>query len=105
MKLTELNPQWISEEGGVKAGILFTCPHCLKARLFVPFVPMKVSEQYDLLAFNGIPQDQLHHIAVGAKGKSWTQNGKGFDQLSLTPSVDASPSGCWHGFITDGETK
>lgn len=103
-KLTELSPQWI-DEAGVKMGILFTCPHCMTQRLFVPFTKMKVSEQYALLAFNGIPEDQLHHIAVGNPNQAWQQNGKGFSELSLTPSVDASPSGCWHGFITDGEIR
>lgn len=35
----------------------------------------------------------------------WTMSGEGFDNLTLTPSVDVGGKGssCWHGFITNGE--
>jgi hypothetical protein len=26
-----------------------------------------------------------------------------FENVTLTPSIDASAFGCWHGFITNGE--
>ena len=28
-----------------------------------------------------------------------------FDTMTVTPSIDASGSGNWHGFITNGEIK
>ena len=38
--------------------------------------------------------------------KVWAvASGEGFVDLSLTPSVDASKAGHWHGFITNGEVR
>jgi Family of unknown function (DUF6527) len=35
----------------------------------------------------------------------WKRNGETFADLTLAPSIDASKSGHWHGFITNGEIK
>ena len=32
----------------------------------------------------------------------WKRTGENFETLTLTPSVDASAEGHWHGFITNG---
>jgi hypothetical protein len=36
-------------------------------------------------------------------GILWRREGDTFDTLTLSPSVDASPSGHWHGFVRNGE--
>lgn len=33
---------------------------------------------------------------------AWEFNGNDFNMLTVKPSIDASESGNWHGFITDG---
>lgn len=96
MRLTDLEPRWyVAGEGGPRVGFTLNCPHC--------------------------PADDLHRIAVavhqdglidpepdnpkcGAAGYVWEMTGgDDWATLSLTPSVDASNAGHWHGFITNGE--
>jgi hypothetical protein len=33
---------------------------------------------------------------------AWTRTNDDFATMSITPSIDASQSGHWHGFITNG---
>lgn len=67
-------------------GLTFRCPHCI-GRLYVPFAN----------PLDGGP------AMPNSRGCSWQRTGDTFESLSLTPSVDASEGGCWHGFITNGE--
>ena len=90
MRLVDLNPRWSA--AGVDThrhgmGITFDCPHCRKRRLHVAFdVPLDRGEPFNV-----------------AGEKQWHREGDTFDTLTLTPSIDASASGHWHGFITNGE--
>lgn len=102
MKLTELNPHWfVLEDGGPVVGLSFQCPHCpadKATRLAVAFHHhgrAAMEDQY-VLAHHGA--DDTQHI--------WDLQGQDdFATLTLTPSIDASKSGHWHGFITNGEIK
>jgi hypothetical protein len=39
-------------------------------------------------------------------GIVWTRAaGDTFETLTLSPSIDASPAGHWHGFIQNGEVR
>jgi hypothetical protein len=109
MRLTELNPRWLVDSSvlhlgyeppltvnfdimipGIRygMGITFDCPHCRTQRLAIAFAN---------------PMDG------GAKGehfaRHWQRAGIHFETLSVTPSIDASATGHWHGWITDGEIK
>jgi hypothetical protein len=43
---------------------------------------------------------------IPAGERVWTvAGGASFSDVTLTPSVDASQAGHWHGFITDGEIR
>lgn len=97
MQLTELNPRWCMDAdiviGGVNRhyeerhgmAITFDCPHCRKERLGVWFAN----------PIDGLPPtDDAAHL--------WQRSGETFETLSLSPSVDASAHGHWHGFITNG---
>lgn len=99
MRLTELNPRWAVDADIVLGGqsvhdedrhgmaVSFDCPCCAgKTRLAVFF-----SNPIDGKA----PSDDGH--------KLWTRSGDAFETLTLSPSVDASAHGHWHGFIKDGE--
>lgn len=98
VKLTDLNPHWfVLEDGGPVVGLTFDCPHCQKTRLAVAFhhhARAALEDQY-ILAHS--PSTQ--HI--------WDTPlpGETFETLTLRPSIDASRTGHWHGFITDGEAK
>lgn len=99
MKLADLKPRWfVLEDGGPRVGLTFDCPHCLVERLGVPFhhsAHAAMEDQY-ILARHGAQDAQ--HI--------WTLTGEDdFATLTLSPSVDASAAGHWHGFITAGEIR
>jgi hypothetical protein len=100
VKLTELNPRWAIDADIVVGGgqvvhnahrtgmaITFDCPHCRTVRLAVFFAnPVDA----------GLPSDD-HRL--------WHRSGTTFEDLSLTPSIDASESGHWHGYITNGKVS
>lgn len=96
MKFSTLEPRFFTEDGndGKVVGVTFLCPHCLAERLGVHF-------HYVGRGLIGIHEPSTLHVADGTK--IWDLTGTTFDDLSLSPSVDASASGHWHGFVTDGE--
>lgn len=94
MKLTDLKPKWFAEAGNPDiVGITFDCPHCQTQRLGVAF-----KEEIDR---DGLPND-VHWSSPGLK---WHREGDTFETLSLSPSVDASQSGHWHGYIKNGSIE
>jgi hypothetical protein len=97
MRLIDLNPRWLClEDGGPRVGLSFDCPHCRTQRLAVCFHHhgrAAVEDSY-ILAYHGT--DGSAHI--------WDLQGQeDFETLTLSPSIDASASGHWHGFIHLGD--
>lgn len=94
MRLTELDPQFVRiEDGGAfrhvstqaeAHGIRFTCPCDCGGQVFVCFDGRGVPEQY-------------------GGGNRWTSSGKGYGDLTLTPSIHVVKPCGWHGFVTNGE--
>jgi hypothetical protein len=96
MKLTDLNPRWfVLGNDPVPHGLSFDCPHCRQARIAVAFHHKGRELQED-----GV----IHALSPSTK-HIWTLTGSGFTDLSLSPSVDASQAGHWHGFVTNGEVR
>jgi hypothetical protein len=60
---------------------------------------MGIREQRELLEAHEL---SLHEVAPCNETTCWIFSGSDFETLSVTPSIDASKSGCWHGFITNG---
>lgn len=93
MKLTELNPRWLSFDTGRRGqGIAFDCP-CEKCqrtkfrrRVTVPFAN---------------PLDGKARAA--GREDYWTRDGDEFETLTLSPSIDESECGHWHGTVRQGE--
>lgn len=82
-RLTELEPEWYYRDGKI-VGLFWLCPAC----------------------------DVAHNLAVTwqppslfPSGAVWKKTGETFEDLTLTPSVDATVSGVckFHGFITKGD--
>lgn len=73
-------------------GIEFDCPKCRNHRIHIAFAGRGVADHHGTHAADGRPT-------------RWQVTGTGFDDITLTPSVDCTPSNpnCWHGFITNGE--
>jgi hypothetical protein len=108
MKLTELEPRWYSvgDSKGI-AGISFLCPHCKKDRLGVRIdsaTPHIIQVDHDNDITTAPINVQVWQIAGNTPSINDDKHG-GFENVTLTPSVDASASGHWHGHITNGEIK
>ncbi|WP_109477722.1 DUF6527 family protein [Paraburkholderia sp. C35] len=102
MKLVELNPEFVRflpelicqgmhrrevvSTFAEAQGIRFTSPTNPEQKVCVPFRD------------RGAPADENMGIQWGATGSS-------FADLTLSPSIDMSRGGGWHGFITDGEVR
>ena len=100
MRLTELKPRWaadydiligdhvVHDENRVGMALTFECPHCRTTRLGV---------------FFRNPVDGKAHSDDYDNAHLWMRTGDTFETLSLSPSIDASASGHWHGYITGGD--
>ncbi len=100
MKLIDLEPKWIVLEfGGPRVGLTFRCPHCPPGeRGETTFLGVLFHNDGEAA------MDDAYIRAHHDNGYIWELLGQeGFDVLTLTPSVDCSAAGHWHGFITNGE--
>lgn len=98
MKLSELHPKWgvdadiviggknVHDPNRTGMGITFDCPCCKTTRLGVFFANPVDGKS---------PTDDAELL--------WTRSGTTFEDLSLSPSIDVSKHGHWHGFIRDGQ--
>jgi len=97
MKLLDLEPEWLTPDMFVfkspsGKGYLITCKR----------VPMSFKEQYDVIYAPG--SKFIGKPVVQTKPDfAWKFEGNDFNNLTIYPSIDASASGNWHGFITNGE--
>ncbi len=120
MRLTELGPRWFDVPGiGTdKDGVTFLCPcaRCLSAprdehmarggpyRLAAQFANPVGADPKPLMS----QKEKMYHVHDlrtfdVPPGYLWKRTGETFETLTLSPSVDASASGHWHGHITNGE--
>ena len=108
MKLTDLEPRWWSDKDDKSiAGISFLCPHCRESRLAVrvdhaaPHI-IQVPDGSDL-HFHA-HNEEVWQMSGEAPSFDGYAHG-GFEHVTLSPSVDASKHGHWHGFIVGGEVR
>lgn len=105
MRLADLAPHWmVLREGGDVVGITFRCPHCPPgergATTYLGVKFAQVIDRDDLdIDEKGWPDYMVQHPSE----HFWQRTGDSFDNLTLSPSVDASKVGHWHGFIRAGE--
>lgn len=96
MKLTELNPRWLSNDL-----FIFKNPLGGKYWLTCKRVVMDRREQCALISkFADIHEG---NVVLSRPEVAWNFVSNDFETLTVTPSIDASASGNWHGFITNGE--
>lgn len=115
MRLADLEPRWFAEPGRHGQGLTFDCPCCLgkpeAVRLAAAFTPpLDGGPVIDLRpavtwpALNPRPDGAPGPVTV-PPGIHWARQGDTFDTLTLSPSIDASPAGHWHGWIQGGEIR
>ena len=100
MRLTELEPRWIHPNVFV-----FRCPCCRGTEralwLSCKNVAMPSHDQCELFA-KTIGEDWNMTTVPDRAESAWSFSSSDFATLTVTPSIDASASGHWHGFITGG---
>lgn len=96
---------------------MFDCPCCIskplsaRVRLAVAFAnpldgkaPFPITNSkllWDALVWN---LGAAAHPPVVPPGVHWQREGT-FEDMTITPSIDASAARHWHGFITNGEIR
>jgi hypothetical protein len=113
MRLSELNPRWVAEMNApddAKQGVSFNCPHCVQIQRPLPVrcaiffdVPICGRPPVDLNSVHRSQADPGHLADHHIGAVLWHREGDTFENLTLTPSIDMSKWGCWHGFLTNGE--
>jgi hypothetical protein len=103
MRLTELEPRWIHENVFV-----FRCPCCIGTEralwLSCKDAAIERDAQRDLFRESGLEPEGRAAVVMATRPEvAWSINSHDFATMSVTPSIDASASGHWHGFITNGE--
>lgn len=94
MRLLDLDPRWYAGRSGDRQGITFECPCCQKIRLAIAL-------HLDGTDFDPDPENPQQLAAIEY---IWTiSGGSDLGDISVTPSVDASNYGHWHGFISGGQ--
>lgn len=110
MRLVDLDPRWASDAdivvGGVSRhfdgrhgmAVSFECPHCVQRERTTGDKRVQRLAVWFANPIDGLPPtDDATHL--------WQRTGDTFDTLTLSPSIDASSDGHWHGHIEDGAIR
>lgn len=103
MRLTDLDPQWLVKESA-RIGFTFNGPLRRGFRQSCFLVSPPSREQWAIFEENLGEDAEVQGCTPGTR---WSIAGgiesASFETLTVTPSIDGSPGGEWHGFITNGE--
>ncbi len=97
MRLTDLSPKWLTPNV-----FTFRSPAGHKDWLTCKNVVMGHKEQVEI-AEKAYGEVWGSNVVLCQDACAWNFSGTDFNTLSVTPSLDASASGNWHGYITNGE--
>lgn len=75
-------------------GVTFDCP-CPRCQALAPNARKNWYVPFANPIDGGEPLDRTKNL--------WQRTGETFETLTLSPSVDVSKYGCWHGHIQNGE--
>lgn len=108
MILTNLDPRWLLRDGK-RVGLIFQSP--IKAAWYQScmFQPTDWKDQRDM--FNAALPEYGEYAYSKVQGCNtacgWAPTPSAdlanFETLSVTPSIDGSVGGLWHGYITNGQ--
>jgi len=103
MKLIDLKPKWFNlEEGGIRVGLTFECPHCFDS--ITSYSNTRIGVSFHERGKELIEDTYIHaHTTDPFFNHIWEEDGEDFYNITLTPSIDVSHAGHWHGFLIKGE--
>jgi hypothetical protein len=113
MRLVDLDPRWLIENGR-RVGFIFISPiqhkvkpHPYYQSCFASTVPPRRLGQWPLFKA-AFPERKHPPVVQGAReGVLWTIEGEienaTFETMTVSPSIDGSAGGLWHGFIQNGQ--
>lgn len=97
-RLAALFGTWTHDRTGRVVGVKFICPTCPQVEGAVTLAVMFENPP------DGGPAERPGSDLVGENGgRRWHRTGDTLDTLTLTPSVDCSKCGHWHGIVSNGE--
>lgn len=103
MRLTDLDPRWL-HVGGTRLGFAFRSP--TNPKYWQTCWPTPISSDSQQTIHDDILGED--EIVQGCNGSHRWQIAGGienadFETMTVTPSLDGSAGGLWHGYITNGE--
>jgi hypothetical protein len=101
MKLTDLEPRWLLNEGE-KRWFIFRSPSGTGDWLTCRNFKFESGEDTRKI-YETCPELRGQPIVGCNKDFAWKITGNDFSDLTCHPSIDASASGNWHGFIIKGQ--
>lgn len=103
MRLSELSPRWLLNEPGGRRFLLFKSPSGHGDWITCKNFAMSIKDQ-NKLVYEDTPDLRGQPVVLTKADCAWSMDGD-IENLTCMPSVDASASGNWHGYIRDGEIK
>lgn len=97
-RLADLFGEWVHDRDGRRVGVKFICPTC-PAVEGAPTITVLFSNPPD----GGPPVPPGSQLPGENDGRRWQRTGDTLETLTLSPSVDCSRCGHWHGFVSHGE--
>jgi hypothetical protein len=112
MRLTDLDPRWL-EKDGRKVGFVFQSPTLGKQMWMAVYCPYPGYHELWRAINAAFPEGSkdegspyCRSVQTMNRHQEWQIAGgienASFETMTLTPSLDGSPAGNWHGFITNG---
>ncbi len=109
MRLLELDPQWLYIDGR-RVGFVFWCPihpRSKNRKQSVFFEKLTRQQQWDLFETQADSHKFRQVIQGCDEDTAWISSvpldQAQFETMTITPSLDGSKGGNWHGHITNGE--
>jgi len=100
--LIDQEPVWVHSPARIGVGVSFLCP-CRKMGLGDHQHRLTVLFLNPLAGAKPLEDDTT--LAGNNGGYRWARSGLTFEDLHLSPNVDAASVGCWNGYLHDGQLR
>jgi hypothetical protein len=109
VRLSELSPKWVNDHV-----FIFLCPHC--GQVYLSCKSIVLDEDQQNAMYEAVLSEEkepipalMEYLGSGTppvvlckEEFKWSLSSHDFETLTVSPSIDASNSGHWHGHISQG---